>query len=381
LIPSTTHHLDSNNLQDPAEFSDTIVKTELEFHEPSLKRKGRLLAAKKRPEQVDFDSLLRHRLTKDGYTAKELKTLKWTGRYSFTIEKQQEKDRFSLLKGPFTEEETDILKKMYEDGIHPRIIADRLGRKEPSVKAKVKSLAPYFQNRNEPLLFHGPQVLAPELEDSIFHWRLSTIWEGLMAFPKTLKWDETLSKFPSEFWLSQIVGHTPRRLKSLLVSHQPPDIAQLGSLDWSETASAGVYGWILTPKWKSDYFDKECYLYVGSASQYDYGLSGTRYKHLSTWPSRRNDPPEPDIRDLGLSPRGKFITLFEVPFKDGSSQEIRRIRTLVTLARAVFVVWLGAVKESSKPAIKELNPWELECIHYRGLASHNPLAKNIRDPQ
>jgi hypothetical protein len=72
-------------------------------------------------------TLLRHRLTKDGYTEKELETLKRTRRYSVTIEKQQEKDRLSFLKGPFTEEEMDILEKMYEDGIHPRIIADRLG--------------------------------------------------------------------------------------------------------------------------------------------------------------------------------------------------------------------------------------------------------------
>jgi DNA-binding CsgD family transcriptional regulator len=103
--------------------------------------------------------------------------LEWARRYSVTIEKQQEKDRSSFLKGPFTEEEMDILKKIYEDGIHLRIIADRLGRKEPSVKAKIKSLAPYFQSRNKPLLFHGLQVPAPELEGSIFHWRLSTIWD------------------------------------------------------------------------------------------------------------------------------------------------------------------------------------------------------------
>lgn len=86
-----------------------------------------------------------------------------TGRYSVTIEKQQEKNRLPFLKRPFTEEEMDILKKMYEDGVHPRIIADRLGRKEPSVKAKIKSLAPYFQNPNEPLLFHLPLALVNDL--------------------------------------------------------------------------------------------------------------------------------------------------------------------------------------------------------------------------
>jgi hypothetical protein len=44
------------------------------------------------------------------------------------------------------------------------------------------------------------------------------------------------------------------------------------------------------------------------------------------------------------------------------------------------VIWLGAVKESSKPEIKELIPWDLKSINYHGLASHNPLARDVRDP-
>jgi DNA-binding CsgD family transcriptional regulator len=148
-----------------------IIRHHCEDRAPRAQpKKGREApCGEKKPERVDFDSLLRHRLAKDGYTEKELKTLEWARRYLVTIEKQQEKDRRSFLKGPFTDEEMDILKIMYEDGIHLRIIADRLGRKEPLVKAKIKSLAPYFQNRNEPLPFHDLQVLAPELEDSIFH--------------------------------------------------------------------------------------------------------------------------------------------------------------------------------------------------------------------
>jgi hypothetical protein len=67
--------------------------------------------------------------------------------------------------------------------------------------------------------------------------------------------------------------------------------------------------------------------------------------------------------------------LLEVPFKDGSDEAVERIRRLVRLAREVFVIWLAAAKDCS--AIKEIAPWGLEDIRYRGLASHN-LTRNIK---
>jgi len=73
--------------------------------------------------------------------------------------------------------------------------------------------------------------------------------------------------------------------------------------------------------------------------------------------------------------------LFEVPFSDDSDEEIRRIRSLLALARAVFVMWLGAVDDISKPAIDEFTPWRQQDIMYHGLASHNPLVYDINDPK
>jgi hypothetical protein len=58
--------------------------------------------------------------------------------------------------------------------------------------------------------------------------------------------------------------------------------------------------------------------------------------------------------------------------------EIERIKTLVALARAIFVIWLGAVREESKYPIKDLVPWGLNNIGYHGLASHNPLSYNTK---
>lgn len=42
--------------------------------------------------------------------------------------------------------------------------------------------------------------------------------------------------------------YTPRHVKSILASHQPPNIAQLESVEWSNTTIAGVYRWVLKPK-------------------------------------------------------------------------------------------------------------------------------------
>ena len=73
--------------------------------------------------------------------------------------------------------------------------------------------------------------------------------------------------------------------------------------------------------------------------------------------------------------------LLEVPFADDSTEEIKRLRTLVALARAVLVIWLGAVKKDSKKAITGLVPWDIEPINYLGLSSHNGLWRNIRAPK
>jgi hypothetical protein len=84
------------------------------------------------------------------------------------------------------------------------------------------------------------------------------------------------------------------------------------------------------------------------------------------------------MRCLGLSP-GRLVTYFEVPFRNESDEEIERIKILVALARAVFVIWLGAVRESSKLPIMDLVPRGLGKIGYYGLVSHNPLIYNVKN--
>lgn len=261
---------------------------------------------------------------------------------------------------------------MSEANVAPRIIADCLVRTEEAVNAKVWRHRKDFQKCNEAPLYEGPQTLSLELEDSIFHSRLLTIWEGLMTFSKTRKWGKTLSNSASELWFPLLMEHTQKRFRSMLASHQPPNLARLESLEWSDTTAAGVHGCTSKLKGKSFYSENEYCLYVGSASDYGRSLSGRRSSILSTWPSTRNDAFKFMTKDHGLSPKRKFITFLEVPFKGGGDEEVGRIRSLAILAKAVFAIWLGAVRESSKPAIKELAPWAVENVRYLGLANHNP---------
>jgi hypothetical protein len=153
------------------------------------------------------------------------------------------------------------MKIMLGNRMHARLIAERLRRKEALVRVKI---AEYFLKRNAASLYEGIQALSPEDEKFIFQARLLTIWEGLMTFPKTQEWDKMLSNSPLEFWLALIAEHTPKRFKSVLASHHPPTVAQLESLEWSDTDAAGVYGWVLKPKRKPFCLENECYLYVGS---------------------------------------------------------------------------------------------------------------------
>lgn len=318
---------------------------------------------------------MRKKLAERGYTPKELETLKRTGKHTFEIQRQ-EIDKSSLAKkGPWRKEEVEILKTMHEDRKHPRIIARRLTRSEESVRAKIKHFSEHFQERNKAPIYEGPQALSPELESSIFRARLEIVWEGLMKLPMTQEWAKVLAKSQPESWLSMIEVHTPKHVKSMLASHQPPKIAQLESVEWSATTAAGVCGWVLKPKGLNCPFDSECYLWVGSASKHSSGLEGRKENLLSSSRLTRNETPKPHIKDLGLRLTRKFITLLEIPFKDDSAEEVERIRRLVTLARGVFVIWLAAAEDRS--AIKEVVPWELEGIHYRGLASHN-LTRNIK---
>ena len=363
------HRREMSNVQVPED----------EASERPTSRKGRLLKPRrKNGEEADLTALLREQLAKLGATPPELGTVQLLSNYRFEYEIKNEK--LPTIQGRWMKEETDILKEMCKDHVHPRAIADRLGRKTQSVVQKIAGLSDYFRQHNEASRFEGPRSLPPEMEESVLRSRLQTIWEGLMRTPKTKRWDEVLMNHPPSLWQSMILEALPRDVVSILTSVQPPHLARIESLPWSETSAAGVFAWILKPAKASYHFDDECYVYIGSTARHGKGLGGRRAE-LQSRPYRGMDAIIRSIDYHKLDRRGQFVTLFEVPFADDSREEVERIRTLVTLAKAVLVIWLGAVEKRSRTAITGLVPWDIETISYLGIGGHNALYRDIYVPR
>ena len=341
-------------------------------------KKGRLLKPQELGEKEKLLAGLRGQLKKNGATPKELETVRLVPKWRFKYEKKD--DKLPTLQGRWTKEEIDILKEMRRDHVHPRVIADRLGRKVPAVVQKIAIFSDYFRECNEASRYEGPHSLPPELERSLLRSRLQNIWEGLMKTQLTKKWDEVLRTDDPSHWQSMILEKISGEVVPILASIQPPHLARFESLSWSDTTSAGVYAWILKPKKGSFHFDNECFVYVGSATQYNKGLRD-RKDQLSVRPYRDDSSVMDYIEHHRLDPRGQLVTLLEAPFADNTNEEIERVRTLVVLARAVLVIWLGAVWKESRKAITGIVPWDIESISYSGLAGHNGLFRNIRTPK
>ena len=183
---------------------------------------------------------------------------------------------------------------------------------------------------------------------------------------------------PSGIWLFLIMEHILINIKLILALPQPLTLARLSSLAWSDITDGGVFIWRFKPNRKQVSVQTTGYLYIGSAYRYYYGLSGRRRRLLLPSLGRREEALISKIKRLDLSPDGEFITLFTVPFKNGSFNDIENVKALVILARMVLIIWLGAINERWKPAIKDLVPCGLEHIKYLGLAGDNPLATNFK---
>jgi hypothetical protein len=195
-------------------------------------------------------------------------------------------------------------------------------------------------------------------------------------------WEDRISSVPTGVWLSRIAEHIPTNVKLILVSPEPPTLARLKSLPWSDTIDGGVFAWRFKPNRKQVSVRKTGYLCMGSVSGYSGGLRTNRRRWLFSiaFPSLglQDKALISKITRLDLTPDGEFITLFVVPFKNGSKDEVMNDIVLVKLARMVLMIWLGAADEGWEPAIKDLVPWGLENIEYHGLTGHNPLATKFK---
>lgn len=147
LLPSATYHADVKIPYDTQTPLASLQERKLDFCK-NIARIRKIL------NKEELNCQIHKKLTKRGYTTKELETLKKTREHSFKI-RQQDINKSFLAKGPWTEEEVEIL-KMRKDHKHPQIITYRLARNKALVKVKIKHLFEYFQECNKAPLYKGP---------------------------------------------------------------------------------------------------------------------------------------------------------------------------------------------------------------------------------
>jgi len=68
------------------------------------------------------------------------------------------------------------------------------------------------------------------------------------------------------------------------------------------------------------------------------------------------------IKNLGLSLKGQFGTLFTVSFENNFDGDVLDVRALSILTRLLLMIWLGAVDGELKSKTKDLVPWKLGKI-------------------
>jgi hypothetical protein len=129
-----------------------------------------------------------------------------------------------------------------------------------------------------------------------------------------------------------------------------------------------VYGRILKPRAES-YLDQQVHLYVDSASKYGFGLEGRKQQHLSK--SKRLH-----------SPRLRSLIRKSELGRSGEKEDVLRVRCLVTLAEAIFTVWLDAFAENMEDR-GDLGDrcYQGRSLPYSGGSSHNTLTKEIMIPR
>jgi hypothetical protein len=129
----------------------------------------------------------------------------------------------TVKKGKFSREEVAYMEELWKEGVHPPMIAKRLGRKLSAVRYELPRLVDRIRDNDQQSLIQGPQVLSPEVEEILIQGRLRELWDGLMRLDMTCNWRKALSQNPAETWLSIIAKGIPAQVKHPLASHEPPN--------------------------------------------------------------------------------------------------------------------------------------------------------------
>ncbi len=199
----------------------------------------------------------------------------------------------------------------------------------------------------------------------------------MIAFEIKPEQGDIIQRVRSDVWFSRILSHIPVGIKRILISPYLPTPAKLKSLVQSNTTDARVFIQWTEVSRRQESREKTVYVYVGSASNYPSGLIFRKRYILSRSAELHDEALKRKIKDLGLSLKGQFRTLFTVLFENNFDSNVLDVRALSILTRLLLIIWLGAVSGELKSKTKALVPQKLGEIQYIGLATDNPLMTDI----
>ena len=274
-------------------------------------------------------------------------------------------------KGPWSDEETDALVDLRNEGRSLPVISSWLRRTAGNIKEQLIEIEVDYPRPK------GPQELPPGLREQLFNQRLISILRGLCKHPMTSKWKDHIFSKALEEWAVIISRSIPDRVKRVLGSLEAPTYKVLMDLPVVCTEDAGVYARLMHRS--SNLKEIHRFIYVGSASRYRFGLYERMSQHIHRkyHPRRFNTKLQRLIRRNMLKHLKNFITLMTAEIT--TSKDISEVRRKVVLAEAIMAIWLGALdtSRSDNESLRSIYPWNLGLLDYSAASPHNPLVVDV----
>lgn len=273
---------------------------------------------------------------------------------------------------PWSDAEVEQLRVWRQQNLPQRKIRQWLRRTNQSINKRLQEL---WSPVSDQQTIQGRQVLPAMLPKTLFHDRMVDIFGVRMESDMTETWRTALQKRSVHAWVSSISGRVPEEVQRLLGNIRSLTWEEIKRIPLIKTTSAGVYARLATSQYKLG-LAHDRYLYVGSASSFGGGLSARMKKHITDGRSRL----QRDTRRKRLKgEKGKFVTLLVMDMERTYHDSVLEVRRTVTLAEAIFTVWLGALKSPTR-SLASAYPWDIRLRQYTGWASHNPLEVDVQLP-
>ncbi|KAL2826047.1 hypothetical protein BDW59DRAFT_161169 [Aspergillus cavernicola] len=182
----------------------------------------------------------------------------------------------------------------------------------------------------------------PESCYPYFTTRIALTVESIISAKQSTAWGTFFDKWKHDELVRILLENTSTEIMAILNHVNPPSFDDLCSQSWEETKDLSVYGkLIFDPTIINPSTDRH-WLYVGSATSRDGGLSKRKRGHLYPSPLHQ-DSFHMRLVFGPITRQQSFITLFRMKDADlDSDQGLMLARKICLFSEAVYASYLGA---------------------------------------